>query len=376
LFPARPARILLTGGGTGGHVYPLLAVVEALGASAEFHWLGSERSEAWIVPQFAIEHGIAIDFHQLDIRFSYRLPTPRNWGYYRRHILPLLAGRPFRQARAAIGELQPHLVLASGGYVAAPALWAARQHGIPYALVQLDGAVGLVNAHFAPGASRIYVSSLRAFRWLAAHVPEQRLLLSGFPARRVMQSRRGVFEHYGFDPARRLLVIMGGSLGAGAIAGLAAETISLLDESAYADSLAILFSAGERVDTAQAIRDKGTRRLQFTAVDYIGDSVSVLAAADFYLGRSGASTVAELVATGPHCLLIPDPQHPDRQQFHNAEVLALRGQGAVLEQRNASSAEVANWLKQVWGLSRTAVPPPAAELIARDVTETFLQDQG
>jgi UDP-N-acetylglucosamine--N-acetylmuramyl-(pentapeptide) pyrophosphoryl-undecaprenol N-acetylglucosamine transferase len=130
------------------------------------------------------------------------------------------------------------------------------------------------------------------------------------------------------------------------------------------------------MDTAQAIRDKGTRRLQFTAVDYIGDSVSVLAAADFYLGRSGASTVAELVATGPHCLLIPDPQHPDRQQFHNAEVLALRGQGAVLEQRNASSAEVANWLKQVWGLSRTAVPPPAAELIARDVTETFLQDQG
>jgi hypothetical protein len=65
------------------------------------------------------------------------------------------------------------------------------------------------------------------------------------------------------------------------------------------------------MDTARAIREAGTQRLQFAAVDYIGDSVSVLAASDFYLGRSGASTVGELIATGPQCLLIPDPQHRD-----------------------------------------------------------------
>jgi UDP-N-acetylglucosamine--N-acetylmuramyl-(pentapeptide) pyrophosphoryl-undecaprenol N-acetylglucosamine transferase len=392
---------MLAGGGTGGHVYPLLAIVEALegvephplpanpvaaasrsrtaaemppplgrppSEQYEFHFIGSERSESRIVPQYAQESQLPIQFHQIDVRFSYRLPTPRNWGYYRAHILPLLGGRPFRQARAVLERVQPDLVLASGGYVSAPALWAARQLGIPYALLQLDAAVGLVNRHFAPQAARVYASTERAALSLRADCAERHVLVSGFPARRPRLERGAVLAQYGFDPARRLFTVMGGSLGTGAIAGLAAELVELLDTSAYADDIAVLFSAGERMDTARAIREAGTQRLQFAAVDYIGDSVSVLAASDFYLGRSGASTVAELIACGPQSLLIPDPQHHDRQQYLNAAELVRRGNGEVLEQREATGAGAAAWLQRVWDKPRVAGPEtPAAEVIASDI---------
>ena len=122
------------------------------------------------------------------------------------------------------------------------------------------------------------------------------------------------------------------------------------------------------MDTAQIIRDRGTQRLQFAAVDYIGDSASVLAASDFYLGRSGASTVAELVATGPQSLLVPDPQHRDRQQYLNAELLVRRGQGEVLEQRDASGKAALQWVGRAWERHRAPSPqPPAAELVAGDL---------
>jgi UDP-N-acetylglucosamine--N-acetylmuramyl-(pentapeptide) pyrophosphoryl-undecaprenol N-acetylglucosamine transferase len=387
---------MLAGGGTGGHVYPLLAVVESLvtaqsshsaararpgelcsptgpdqasAASLEtysFHWLGSERSEARIVPEFQPP----IAFHQIDIRFSYRLPTPRNWSYYRRHIVPLLGGRPFRQALAVLDEVRPALVFASGGYVSAPALWAARARGIPYALLQLDAAIGMVNAFFAPGAARIYASTQTAARRFKVLAPDERVLLSGFPARRARLTREQFFTQFGLDPRRKLLVVMGGSLGTGAIAGLTAALVRELDVSAYADSLSILFAAGERMDTADAIRDSRPQRVQFAAVDYLGDSVSALAAADFYLGRSGASTVAELVASGPQCLLIPDPQHADRQQYANAAQLAVRGQGALLEQREATGKAAVAWLAEVWERGRVRPPePPAADVIAADLRQ-------
>jgi UDP-N-acetylglucosamine--N-acetylmuramyl-(pentapeptide) pyrophosphoryl-undecaprenol N-acetylglucosamine transferase len=363
-----PKRIVLAGGGTGGHVYPLLAIVESLGSSYDFHFVGSERSEKRIVPQYAQEYSAGLEFHQIDIRFSYRLPTPRNWGYYRRNIFPLLRGRPFRQAREILDRLRPDLVLASGGYVSAPTLWAARELGIPYALLQLDAAVGLVNRYFAVGATRVYASTERGARSLTPDCPGCRVIVSGFPARRPRQGRDDVMAQYGFDPHRKLFTIMGGSLGTGAIAGLAADLINLLDQSAYADGLTALFSAGERMDTAQAIRDKGTQRLQFAAVDYIGDSVSVLAASDFYLGRSGASTVAELIATGTQSLLIPDPQHRDRQQYLNAEELVRRGQGEILEQSDATGAKAMGWLSQAWERAKATPPnPPGAEVIARDL---------
>jgi len=365
-------RILLTGGGTGGHVYPLLAIAEALAEQQpglELHYLGSPRSEARIVPQFSALTVIQIEFHELAIRFSYRLPTPRNWGYWRQHILPLLGGRPFREAVEVVARIKPQLVIGSGGYVSTPGLYAAQQLGIPYVLLQVDTVVGAANAHFAPGAQRIYAGSARAAQQLGALAPAERVMPVGFPARRARLNRAEVFAQYDLDPARRLLVVMAGSLGAGAIARLAGEVMHAVSESAYADRLAVLYAGGERGIGISATAHASAQQVQLISVPYIADSVSALAAADFYLGRSGAATVAELVATGPQALLVPDPQHRDHQQFFNAAELVARGQGEIIEQSDALfGAKALAWLARIWNEPRLPTPAPRpADVIAGDI---------
>jgi UDP-N-acetylglucosamine--N-acetylmuramyl-(pentapeptide) pyrophosphoryl-undecaprenol N-acetylglucosamine transferase len=364
-------HILLAGGGTAGHVTPLLAVAEALHAldpAVEFSWLGSSRSESRLVPQFSAERGVPIDFREIDIRFSYRWPTPANWGYYRKYLLPLAFGVPFRQARRIVQQLKPDLVLASGGYVSAPALLAARGLGIPYALLQLDAVPGLVNNHFAARAWRIYVPEEDHAATFAGRTGLGRVLVSGWPARRPLSSPAQVRERYGLDPARRLLVVMGGSLGAGAVLQALRDFVQAEHEFAYAKQLAILCAVGERGELAAQLEGLRPQRLQLRLVDYIDDSVAALAAADFYLGRSGAATVAELAATGCSALLLPDPQHADRQQFHNAMLLARRGQASVLDQRRADARSVRRWLEGVWEQPRAAVPPQrGADVIAANL---------
>jgi UDP-N-acetylglucosamine--N-acetylmuramyl-(pentapeptide) pyrophosphoryl-undecaprenol N-acetylglucosamine transferase len=112
--------------------------------------------------------------------------------------------------------------------------------------------------------------------------------------------------------------------------------------------------------------------VQYCTVDYLPDAISALAASDFYIGRSGAATVGELIASGVPALLIPDPQHIDQQQLGNAQVLVRRGQGHVLPQDEVSGAVILDWLKLVWDSPRVEPPsPPAADSIADDLLNAW-----
>jgi UDP-N-acetylglucosamine--N-acetylmuramyl-(pentapeptide) pyrophosphoryl-undecaprenol N-acetylglucosamine transferase len=365
---ATQLRLMLAGGGTAGHVNPLLAVAEAVRAAApgtQLQWTGSERIESRLVPQAGVE------FRQLDIRFSWRRPTPGNWGYYRRHILPLLAGRPFRQALAVLQAFRPQLLLASGGYVSAPAVWAAQRLGIPFALLQLDDPPGLVNWWFAPGAVRIYCATDSVVQRFSGRCAVSRLQVAGYPAMKSRLSRSEFYAAQGVDPARKLLLVMGGSLGAGAVHRLARQLLEAAAEQGDPrwKQLALLNVGGEREALAQQALGAGPDGpVTLHQTGYLDHAVDAFAAADFYLGRCGAATAGELVACGIPALLIPDPQHPDRQQYRNADWLGQRGQAQVYEQGQVDGATVLRWLRQVWDTPRLPVPdPPAAQLVAADL---------
>lgn len=361
---------MLAGGGTGGHVYPLLAILRALPPldRSDVMWLGSERIESQIVPEADVL------FKQIDIRFSWRRPTPANWGYYMRNLLPILLGRPFRQAMDALRSFQPDLLLAAGGYVSAPAIWAAAQLGIPAALLEINDPPGLVNWWFAPEAWRIYCISADCAEGFSHRCSPAKLRVCGCPAMPPQRSRDEVCRAYDIDPARRLLVVMGGSLGSGAVHRLLAQTLDAARNSSDPrwEQLAVLNCGGERPGLMDEYRETEGGGpggpIQYRRVDYLKDAPGAFAAADFYLGRSGAATVGELIASGPHCLLVPDPQHADRQQYGNARLLLARGQGSILEQKTASGEGVLSWLRSVWERPRVTPPsPPAAELIATDL---------
>lgn len=361
---------MLAGGGTAGHVMPALAVLNALQLRCPQLrpvWIGSERIESSLVPE------AGIDFQRIDIRFSYRAPSPANLLYYRRHILPLIGGKPFRQALAALDAHRPEIVLATGGYVAAPVVWAALERQIPVALLEINNPPGLVNWFFADRAWRIYAASDAIAAALAARCALSKLKVSGCPARCPQRSRARVCHELGIDAGRRILLAMGGSLGAGAIHRAVRELLFAASRSMDArwQQLAVLNVAGERASLRDGLaggENLPAGPVAYYTVDFLEGAVDALAASDFYLGRSGAATVGELLACGLPALLIPDPQHADHQQYGNAEVLVARGQGALLEQAEASGAAILEWLGEVWDQPRLEPPqPPAADLIADDL---------
>jgi UDP-N-acetylglucosamine--N-acetylmuramyl-(pentapeptide) pyrophosphoryl-undecaprenol N-acetylglucosamine transferase len=366
-------RVLLAGGGTGGHVYPALAIVEALrrrDPELAFRWLGSERIEARLVPDWGI------DFQQIDIRFSYRLPTPKNWGYYARHLIPLALGRPFRQALRALEGWRPDIVLATGGYVAAPVIWAAQQSGIPVALIEINTPAGLVNWWFAPGAWRTYAATPVIARQFTGRCSQAKVVASGYPALKPKRTRAQVCQEYGLDPHRRILLVMSGSLGSRAVHHAVRDLLNgaAADGDPRWHEVAVLHVAGDRPELMANVMqdaDLPTAPVQYRSVGYLHDAVGALHASDWYLGRSGAATVGELIATGLPCLLLPDPQHADKQQYGNARVLVERGQGLLQEQQQVTGPAVLEWLRRTWEHPRLAPPPPAADVIADDLLNVW-----
>lgn len=376
-------RVLFAGGGTAGHVNPGLAVYFALQrqgraarrqsgnlAGSGSHlcalWVGSERIESRLVP------AAGISFRQIDIRFSYRRPTPDNWRYYRAHILPILLGHPFRQARATLDIFQPDIVIGTGGYVSAPVLWAAQQRGVPYALIQCDAPPGLVNWHFADRAWRVFTATPVIARGFVGRCALGKLQVAGYPVLLHKRTREDLCSQLGLDPAKRLLVAMGGSLGAGAVHLAVSELLhaAALSRNKRLSDLAVLDIGGSREDLAASLLDPRSLPagpIEFHHVGYLEHAIDALYAADFYIGRAGAATVGELVAVGIPSLLIPDPQHADRQQYTNAALLVERGQGTVLQQAQVTGHSILQWLEQMWDTPRLAPPSPAADGIAAEL---------
>jgi len=363
-------RILVTGGGTGGHVYPALGVLHHLSRRLPrlaVRWVGSERIESRIVK----EEGL--DFFQIDIRFSYRRLSLANLDYYRRHLLPILTGKPYRQALHALETYRPRLVLGTGGYVSAPALMAAQKAGTPYALLQLDNPPGVVNWTMADKAWRIFASTPEVAAGFAGRCAGSKVLTLGYPCMPGRSTGRRLVEEFEIEPERKVLLVMGGSLGAGAINRAVREMVliaSALDEPC-AEKLAIIHVGGERSLEAVPFEDAHalTRgRIAYRPVDYISDVTGLMQSCDFYIGRSGAATVGELISARLPCLLIPDPQHADNQQQYNAEELVRRGLGTMLHQSVASGKALLDWLKSAWDQPRIEKPrASAADLIADEL---------
>jgi UDP-N-acetylglucosamine--N-acetylmuramyl-(pentapeptide) pyrophosphoryl-undecaprenol N-acetylglucosamine transferase len=369
---------MLAGGGTAGHVYPLLAIHAALKHRMPVlnsYWVGSERIESQLVPD------AGVSFHQIDIRFSYRAPVPANWGYYLRHILPLLLGRPFRQALQAVDGFRPQVVLASGGYVASPVIWAAIKRGIPVALVEINNPPGRVNWHFAPEVWRVYCATHGIADQLQGRCCRAKVQVLGYPVRTAERTRAKVCTDYNISLQRRILLVMGGSLGAGTLHRAVRELL-LNAQSTFGPpwrDLTILHVAGERSELLTRLMsgfDPYGSSIEYRPVGYLKDSVGAMMASDFYLGRSGAATVGELLQAGIPALLVPDPQHTDLQQYGNAQVLVDRGQGSLLEQDQLNAATLTSWLKGVWDKPRISPDQPApAEDIADDLLSVW-EDAG
>jgi UDP-N-acetylglucosamine--N-acetylmuramyl-(pentapeptide) pyrophosphoryl-undecaprenol N-acetylglucosamine transferase len=320
-------KVILTGGGTGGHIFPALAVAEELRSRyplVEILFLGGRYG-----PEAALVRKAGLEFVGLQVR-----------GFFGRGLkaagAALLLLRGIRQSWCRIRRFNPDIAIGFGGYAAAAGLAAARLHGTPIMLHEQNSVPGIANRLFARMASRVCISLPDAEKFF----PAGSCLLTGNPVRQnILSLRRDQDKFSGAEASDRRgrLLVLGGSQGAKSLNSAVLEDLeSLLDAGL---DLWIQSGAGDypRVRELTASCPEGRVRVDA----FIEDMDKAYSWADLALCRAGATTLAELAVTGLPSILVPFPQATHNHQFFNAEQMRKVGAARIIEQKDLAPGEIA-----------------------------------
>ena len=345
--------ILIMAGGTGGHIFPALAVGELMRKRGwRVVWLGNPAGmEARLVPT----HG----FEMLWLNFG----ALRGKGLLRKLLLPFNLLRGFWQAQKIIRQVQPDVVLGMGGYVTFPGGMMASLLGKPLVVHEQNSVAGLANRVLAAVADHVatgFPEVLKNSVWAGNPVRPEIAALAP-PAERFA-------EHQG---ALRLLVI-GGSLGAQILNEMVPQGLSLLGAS---DQPLIVHQAGEKhLEALQA--NYAAVGVQAHCVSFIEDMAGAYAWADLVICRAGALTIAELAAAGVASILVPFPHAVDDHQTGNAKFLVNVGGAFLLPQNELTADSIAlirnysrGQLLEMAEKARSLARPDATEAVANICTE-------
>lgn len=373
-------RIVLTGGGTGGHVYPALAVAAALGElkpRARLFFVGGDRLEARLAPAAGLPFR-RISVHGLVGRGLSQAPRRA------RALAELALGLPLLQSLAALRRFRPQLVIGTGGYVSGPVLLAARLLRVPCLALEGNCAPGWTTCAVARMVDAIAVAHSEMAEFFACRVRKgARVVITGLPVRQqiVTLSRETGATALGLDPALTTLLALGGSLGSRRMNEALVGALNLLGRSpARLDAVQVLHVTGERYAQPSTQRECEFLPPNYRSIAYLGSRYpESLAAADLVISRAGASTLAELTARGVPAVLIPWSGAAAGEQDLNAAPLARAGAAIVIPDRELGAERLARTLDELLGnneklermarASRALGKPRAA----RDVAALALQ---
>ncbi|PQJ67924.1 undecaprenyldiphospho-muramoylpentapeptide beta-N-acetylglucosaminyltransferase [Photobacterium angustum] len=315
-------RLLVMAGGTGGHVFPGLAVAQKLQQQGwEIRWLGTaDRMEADLVPK----HGIEIDF--------IKVKGLRGQGVLRLLTAPFKIVGAILQARKYIKAWQPDVVLGMGGYVSGPGGVAAWLSGVPVVLHEQNAVAGLTNQWLSKIAAKV----LQAFPGAFANKE-----VVGNPVRHDVTVLPAPAERFAERTGPIRILVMGGSQGARILNQTMPEVAKVLG-----DSVTIWHQAGKgsQQSTEQAYNDQTTTPHKVT--EFIDDVAAAYSWADLVVCRSGALTVSELSAAGVGAIFIPF-MHKDRQQALNADHLVQCGAAKMIEQMDLTVSGLAQEIQKL-----------------------------
>jgi UDP-N-acetylglucosamine--N-acetylmuramyl-(pentapeptide) pyrophosphoryl-undecaprenol N-acetylglucosamine transferase len=346
--PIQAPRVVLAGGGTGGHVYPALAVAAALRAQrpqTQFLFVGGDRLEARLVPASGLRFR-AISVHGLAGRglsdMSRRL----------RSLAELALGLPLLQSLAALRRFRPHVVIGTGGYVSGPVLLAAYLLRIPCLALDGNRTPGWTSRALARIVDGIAVAHHEAARLLARRLRRGvRVSVTGLPVRpEIAALTRGAgAAALALDPALTTLLALGGSLGSQRMNDALVGALGILTRrDGWVETIQVVHVTGERYAAGRSkLGDRGLPP-GYRAVPYLGPHYpESLAAADLIVSRAGASTVAEVTARGLPAVLIPWSGAATGEQFLNAEPLARAGAAVIIPDRELTPERLAQVLEEL-----------------------------
>lgn len=325
-------RIVVAGGGTGGHVYPGIAVVERLRARTATDVL-------FVGARGGVEQGIlARAGYDCELLPGYGL---RRASIARRLMAPLVLAAGVARALAILRSFRPDLVLGTGGYASAAVVIAAVLNRTPRVLQEQNSVAGLVNRRLARFADLV----LLAFAESAASLPERtRTRVVGNPLRRLpVSTREAAAARFSLAASRRTVLVVGGSRGARSLnmagADAAARIAAKLDV-----QFLMLVGASDRAEVERRAANAGER---VRVLDYLDDMQHAYAMADLAVARSGASSVFELAVFGVPAILVPYPYAADAHQEGNAAPLVQRGAARMLRDAELDGERLAREIEDL-----------------------------
>ncbi len=334
-------RVLMTGGGTGGHVYPALAIAETIkthDTAAEIAFVGTEKGiENKLVPAAGYK------LYHVNIQGISRSLSPKNIK-----TAYLIMTSPHK-AKKLIREFRPDIVIGTGGYVCWPLLRAAASMGVPCMVHESNAYPGLAVRQVQNCVDTILTSFEKTAEKLTA---KEKIVNVGNPLRVGCASldKTSARRKLGIDDNKKFVVLsFGGSLGARGINGAAMELMKSF--SAKTGGVFHYHACGSRFFEAfcEDARAQGLDKNENIIIsDYIYDMPLYMAAADVVICRAGAMTLSELALMGKPSVLIPSPNVTDDHQYKNAKVIADRGGAFLVREGEDTNARVCEAVKALW----------------------------
>jgi UDP-N-acetylglucosamine--N-acetylmuramyl-(pentapeptide) pyrophosphoryl-undecaprenol N-acetylglucosamine transferase len=316
-------KFIISGGGTGGHIFPAVAIANEIRRrepTADILFVGANgRMEMTRVPEAGYE------IVGLDITGLQRRLTPQNL------LFPMRVFRSVRKAGKLVESFRPDAVVGVGGYASAPVLLAATSRGIPSLIQEQNSYAGLVNKLLGRRVNKICV----AYEGMESFFPADKMVLTGNPVRTEIArgNRAEAQQFFGLDTTKKTLLIIGGSLGARTLNLATAAALPRLREA----GIQLLWQTGKLYypEAQRQAADYAADKLQ--ALEFIQRMDLAYAAADVVISRAGALSVSELCLTGKASVLVPSPNVAEDHQTKNALALVSKGAAVLITDEHAAA---------------------------------------
>lgn len=362
-------KVIMTGGGTGGHIYPAIAIADKIKErypDSEILFVGTEYGlEKNIVP----DNGYPIEFITVA-------------GFNRKNLLKNIEvmrklSKGNKQAKKLMKEFKPDVVIGTGGYVCGPVVRAAHKAGIKAYTHEQNAFPGVTNKLLEKYVDKLFLGFTEAQKYFKHR---QKHVLAGNPVRKAFfeadpkESRRKL----GLPLNDFVLLVFGGSQGAGRINK---AMLSVIEAVNGMEGIQVCMATGKRYYTAILDELQQDRRIELAdnihILEYIGNMEDYLSAADLVISRSGALTVAEVTVCGKAAIFIPSPIVTGNHQYHNAKAVADHGGALILEEKDMDNEKLIaqilklkndpDQIRRMSENSKKCAPVDAAEIICNNL---------
>ena len=360
---SRNIRIIISGGGTGGHLFPAIAIANALRRlepSIKILFVGAEgKMEMQKVPEAGYE------ITGLPVAGLVRGGSIRNvyvaWKLFRSML----------RAGNIIRKFAPDAVVGVGGYASGPVLKQAQQRKIPTLIQEQNSYAGVTNKLLAKKAGRICV----AYDGMERYFPKEKIMLTGNPVRQAYDNlatlRDEALQHFRLEPDMPVVLVLGGSLGAGTVNSSVGGGIGLIETS----GVQMIWQTGSHYyDRMREMAEaQGVTRIRVTG--FINRMDLAYAAADIIISRAGAGTISELALVGKPVILVPSPNVAEDHQTHNAMALVERGAAILVKDVGAQTELIKTALELVSDSARrNSLSENIRKLAIRDADEVIARE--